>query len=293
MEMTSASKLIASYKREAKAYKNANGGKHAAALNAVAAKHGYENWSTLKNKVLPEEEGLCQVPLTLTSQAGLAPEKVSQLIDIARPHEVRPIRVPLPADNLRHVGEVTAQPAPPISFKDDNNRLVFIRKTEDMKIAIKNSGAAFSPAVVNLSKRFADVENAFDFAIAYMETLLSVPRLSVPSKSQVESEIDTWLPYCVRPVLGNRFITTNRLHVPVGFNASKCTTFFDYEHLFIYISDETLKLNEIPEDVALSLYDFDSPPWTSRKHAKDYLMQLKDFREYARTDEARIEDFWA
>jgi hypothetical protein len=160
----------------------------------------------------------------------------------------------------------------------------FFRSEEDMRIALRNLPEKFENAsenryaradlnIMDIWQKFISVENAVDFAIDYITTLLKRSRFQVGVRSQVYWEMRLWLPYVLEHVTGNTHILANRHYKPVGMDVK---AFVDYKkHSPLLTKLNTEQIDSFSHSLTGHGYLYGQDPWSSRKAAQSYLNRLQ------------------
>jgi hypothetical protein len=174
----------------------------------------------------------------------------------------------------------------------------FTRTMEEMRQAIRKIASSTftyqakreTPAeeqTLEICHKFGDGPNAVDFAIAYVECLLSVPRFRVHYASKAYSEMRRWLPYELAPISDTSQILVNRRYKPVGIRTDDWTEYDEYGHLAISLDAE--KLLAVAHRVSSSGYLFGdgTAPWRSRENAEKYLLRLKKLQIFLRGQDSQ------
>lgn len=140
--------------------------------------------------------------------------------------------------------------------------------------------------VADLSKQFISADNAIDFAIAYMESALSVPRYSVNGQSLAYYEMRCWLPYCVHVIDGDLRVLVGRDYKPVGMvQKEDRMDYAAFPHVQLRMSEQQLRrLTTVHRRDAEAGYLYDASPWASRSHAQAYLKLLRALRDWMAAD---------
>ena len=150
---------IERFKREAKQLRHNTPITHSQALDRIAEANGYDNWSLLMK----------HSDLSLVSQEP----PVQEVITVAR----APFEFTRTHDEIRQALRKVPEPSYGRSSAIDEARWL----TED------------------ICHEFTSAENAVDFAVDYMTSLLTVPRFRINLASKANWEMRCWLPYCVHP----------------------------------------------------------------------------------------------
>lgn len=132
--------------------------------------------------------------------------------------------------------------------------------------------------VDDICLRFVSATNSVDFAISYIDCLLTVPRLSIGSGSRVYHEMRRWLPYCVQPISEELSILVNRHYKPVGTTESEWVDYDKFRHL--HLQHGGLRLEQFAHAGSSPGYLFNDgcKPWNGRGFAKAYLKRLHTLR---------------
>jgi hypothetical protein len=131
--------------------------------------------------------------------------------------------------------------------------------------------------VTDMSQRFADTKNAFDFAIAYVEAILKQPRFRVFTDAPIYWEMRCWLPYVVHPIAEQKSdcIVLNRNYKPVGMASRQHVRYEDFPHLHMMLKGESWRKFAYPGAEDAYLFEDGSRPWLSRQAADAYLDRLR------------------
>lgn len=159
----------------------------------------------------------------------------------------------------------------------------FSRTSDEMReasrvISYKRYGAMQDEAarkeVADICSEFVSASNAIDFAISYIECLLTIPRISINSGATIYHEMRRWLPYYVQPISDEMSILVNRHYKPVGTTASEWVNYANFRHL--HLAHRGLRIDQFAHAGSSPGYLFNDgcPPWHGRKVAKAYLMRL-------------------
>lgn len=230
---------IEHFKREAKQLCRTNSNfTHSAALDLIASRHGYPNWSVLHKHSVGNGTSI----LTAVTPSVTPP----YLFDRTREEMARAIRK-LPENRDRYP-----------SRADEALTL-----TED------------------ICDKFASAENSVDFAVAYMASLLTMPRFRIYSASRANWEMRCWLPYCVHSaddyddsgVKGQ--ILVNRRYKPVGQTSKQRVKYGAYTNLHLKLSESERKALTPYGCSTGYLFNDGTAPWHSRSNAERYLTRLQ------------------
>lgn len=160
---------------------------------------------------------------------------------------------------------------------------MFSRTSDEMREALrvipyKRYGAMQDEAarkeVDDVCLKFVSASNAVDFAISYIECLLTIPRISINSGGRVYHEMRRWLPYYVQPVSEELSILVNRHYKPVGMTASEWVDYDTFRHL--HLPHQGLRLDQFAHAGSKPGYLFNDgcKPWHGRRALKAYLVRL-------------------
>lgn len=132
----------------------------------------------------------------------------------------------------------------------------------------------------SIRDRFVSAENAVDFAVAYVSSLLTAPRFYIYPASRANWELRCWLPYCVHPITydddySKGQLLVNRRYKPVGQITDDWADYGKHTNLHLHLNSA-----QITEVTAWKcsrgyLYYDSTCPWHSRGHAEKYLQQLQ------------------
>lgn len=182
---------------------------------------------------------------------------------------------------MRHV-EASSK-APLLSMEALPPDFSFSRTVDEMRTALRvipykrygpAQDAAARAEVDDICLRFVSAANAVDFAISYLECLLTVPRFSIGSGTRAYHEMRRWLPYFVQPISEELSVLVNRHYKPVGITSSEWVNYDEFRHL--HLEHERLRLEQFAHAGSLPGYLFNDgcSPWHGRKAAKAYLDRL-------------------
>lgn len=210
---------------------------HSQALDHIASKHGYNNWSLL----------------TKHSDAGTIPSEA--------------IPVPPP---------ISSRPAFEFMRTTDEMRQA-VRKIPEPRFGYYGASPEniARSQVDRICDRFVSMENAVDFAISYMSILLTVPRYRIYGASKVYEEMRCWFPYCACNLDGGRQILVNRRYKPVGETSADWVDYAQFPHLHTQLQEPQL-FAITPRGASKGYLFYDGcPPWDSRQDAEGYLTRLR------------------
>ncbi|WDZ95770.1 hypothetical protein Herbaro_20190 [Herbaspirillum sp. WKF16] len=174
----------------------------------------------------------------------------------------------------------------------------FVRTTEGMHQAMRKvraqgpydytqRGSPAERATAQLANDFADGANAVDFAVDFMECLLSVPQFRIHPESLVKAEMRSWLPYFVSPQNDDAQLLVNRHYKPVGLRTPEWVEYAAYPHLKVALnSEQRLTIAHKPSAVGF-LYADAIAPWQSRQNAELYLVRLRALQQFLRASPRR------
>jgi hypothetical protein len=169
---------------------------------------------------------------------------------------------------------------------------LLVRTTEEMREAMcktvptlghGSAGDRLRAQIKDLSTQFVSANNALEFAIAYMECALGVPRFKVHYQSRAYYEMRCWLPYCCVPaVAGNAYILLGRDYRPVGMVQKRDhVDFAGFSQLHLHMTEQELRQQAtVYRRDGAEGYLYDVSPWTSRKGAQAYLNHLRELRHW-------------
>lgn len=160
----------------------------------------------------------------------------------------------------------------------------FIRTIEEMRLAAHklqlpphsraNRTDVARDSVKDLSRNFVSVQNAADFAVDYMQCLLSLPRFKIYAATTLNWEMRCWLPYLMQRLNGNATILVNRRYKPVGRVSDDLVEYEEFTHLQARLETERMQTFAFHPSRPGSLYNDGCLPWASRKNAEAYLLRL-------------------
>lgn len=167
----------------------------------------------------------------------------------------------------------------------------FTRSSEEMRVAVRvirstrdMPGAQHIYAAIktqDICHQFVSAQNAIDFAIDYMGTLLSVPRFSIGWNSFVMTEMRSWLPYSVHDSAGGQ-ILVNRNYKPVGLIKKDHVKYDEFSWLHLQLSqhqlDQVHHSQPNKHKNSASLFHDGTAPWRSRENAMLYRDTLINLR---------------
>ncbi len=130
-----------------------------------------------------------------------------------------------------------------------------------------------------LDAKFASAANAVDFAIAYVEGILSQPRFQLSTKSIAYWEMRHWLPYGAIGVNGTTHILVNRSYKPQGSTSESHAEYEEFPQLWLQLKGDSWRSFVHPTASQPFLFNDGCPPWRSRKNAEAYLERLKELRK--------------
>lgn len=230
---------IEQLKREAKKFGREQSIPHSQALDRIAARLGFKNWSLLaKHSGQPEE----------TAQGAPQPLNASE----AQP----PYLFTRTPAEMREAARMIKVPRFHYSTFEE---------------AIKR--------VDDVCHRFVSPANAVSFAISYMECLLTIPRFMIMSNTLVYPEMRCWLPYCAHEAGDDMRILLNRYYKPVGTTSRERVRYEAYPHLHLSMSGAALSEITHRGSSAGYLFNDGCPPWRSRSDAQSYLERLRRLRD--------------
>jgi hypothetical protein len=164
----------------------------------------------------------------------------------------------------------------------------FMRTLEEMRLAsYKLQLPAYSRAnridvaresVKDLSRRFVSAQNAADFAVDYMQCLLSLPRFKVYAATTLNWEMRCWLPYLTQRLEGDATILVNRRYKPVGQVSDDHVEYQEFPHLQLRLNAPKMQAFAFHPSRPGSLYNDGCLPWASRKNAEAYQQRLLELQ---------------
>ncbi|MBA2079836.1 hypothetical protein PCA_15160 [Rhodanobacter sp. PCA2] len=119
--------------------------------------------------------------------------------------------------------------------------------------------------------------HATQFAIDYMQSILSRPRYRINSNSLAMAEMRWWLPYVVHEVVddvGDR-IVLNRHYKPVGYVVNDHVDYSQFGNLHARPSFDQLRRFSNKGAGTGYLFNDGNPPWRNRKDAVEYVGRLE------------------
>ncbi|WP_322979269.1 glyoxalase superfamily protein [Pseudomonas sp. C11] len=162
-----------------------------------------------------------------------------------------------------------------------------LRKLPERSDSNRPVSAEVRAQTEDIRGKFVSAVNALDYAIAYMGSLLSVPRFHINASSLANWEMRCWLPYSIHPIaddddFAQGQILVNRRYKPVGQTSDEWT---DYrEHTRSHLKLDASQLKDITGNRCRQGYLFNdgSCPWHSRKLSEGYLERLLLLRDILR-----------
>lgn len=139
----------------------------------------------------------------------------------------------------------------------------------------------FGPRLEPIHANFVSPWHAIQFAIDYMQSILSRPRYRVPARSLALVEMRWWLPYVVHEVeddSGER-IVLNRHYKPVGYVANDHVDYGQFGNLHACPSFDQIRMFSNKGGGTGYLFDGGNTPWGNRKDAAEYVGRLERLRE--------------
>lgn len=164
---------------------------------------------------------------------------------------------------------------------------IFSRTSDEMRDALRvipykrygpMQDVAARKEVDDICLQFVSAANAVDFAISYIECLLTVPRFSIGSGTRVYHEMRRWLPYFVQPISLEQSVLVNRHYKPVGVTKSEWVDYNKFQHLHLH--HEALRLEQFAHAGSNPGYLFNDgcKPWSGRTVMKAYLGRLRTLK---------------
>lgn len=160
---------------------------------------------------------------------------------------------------------------------------IFRRTTEEVARSMHDVPERADPDTARSSIRVLDgkfigVGNAVDFAIAYVEAILSQQGFLSGPSSAAYWEMRYWLPYGAMGVDGAAHILVNREYMPQGYVSQHDVRFEDCPQLWLQLESESWRSFAFPGATQPFLFNDGCPPWASRVAATAYLGRLKELR---------------
>ena len=172
------------------------------------------------------------------------------------------------------------------------SRAIFSRTPEQMRGAVRKPknrvhssdriAESVRASLKDLSAEFHSAHEALEFAIAYMQCLLQLPRFHLHMASIAYFEMRAWLPYCVQEDDKDPSyrLLVGRDYKPVGMvQRERHVNYKDFPQLQVRISDDDLSALFPATDTHSSSYLYGGSPWHSRANAKKYLDKLERLRD--------------
>ena len=215
---------------------------HSEALDSIAVQNGYTNWSLLRK----HSEG--------NAHAVSSEIVVPLMVSITRP------------------------------------QFMFERTPEDMRQALRKfpetryghpSRADYARAQTgDIRDQFASAENAVEYAVDYVTSLLTVPRFYVYCASRANWEMRCWLPYCVHPIADDDDFATgqllvNRRYKPMGQITDAWADYGQHTNLHLNLGSAQIAALTAWKCSRGYLYNDGTCPWHSRRDAERYLERLQ------------------
>lgn len=167
---------------------------------------------------------------------------------------------------------------------------LFVRTPEEMRQALRKIPETRDgyPSRINEARAltgdirdsFASAENAVDYAIAYVSSLLTMPRFYIYPASRANWEMRCWLPYCVHPITNDDDfakgqILLNRRYKPMGQITDAWTEYDQHPNLHLHLNAAQITAVTAWKATRSYLYHDGSCPWHSRRDAENYLERLQ------------------
>jgi hypothetical protein len=135
---------------------------------------------------------------------------------------------------------------------------------------------------------FVSDRNAIEFAIAYMECALSVPRYKLPENSVAFYEMRCWLPYCVHELDGDVRILVGRDYKPVGMvQKADHVDYAQFPLAHVNMSEEAAVQYATPDPEHGVGFLYNVSPWSSRAAGERFLLQLRKLLAWMVSSEVR------
>lgn len=169
----------------------------------------------------------------------------------------------------------------------------FARTPEEMRIAMlkpsnwdyfdDRNAETVRARLEDLSRQFKSSNEAIDFAVAYMQCMLQLPRFHLHAAAEAYFEMRCWLPYCVQEDAADPAyrILVGRDYKPVGMvQKEERVEYKDYPNLQVRISDSELETLSPSVEPKVSSYLYDISPWSTRTAARKYLARLQALQRW-------------
>ncbi|UCV22509.1 glyoxalase superfamily protein [Ferribacterium limneticum] len=188
---------------------------------------------------------------------------------------------------MRHVEAPSTTPAMREQETPIPSEFIFSRTSDEMRTALRvipfkrygpRPDEAARKEVADICLAFVSAANAVDFAIGYIECLLTVPRFSIRSGAKVYHEMRRWLPYQVQPIDDGHCILLNRHYKPIGITSSEWVDYNDFQHLHLQLDIHQLEKLAHTGSGQGYLFNDGCTPWHGRSEAKAYLERLRTLK---------------
>lgn len=130
----------------------------------------------------------------------------------------------------------------------------------------------------DISQNHASAADAVAYAIAKLESALSVSRFSYKGVSLGYFELRRDMPYIIHETsIENTYILVNRNYKPLGSNKATASDWVQYEdctNLHVNLTKQQISSVVSPPHEA-GLFGDGNPPWSTRANANAYLVRLK------------------
>lgn len=160
-------------------------------------------------------------------------------------------------------------------------------KVRGKKHAYMNRWELAEDLIDDICGKFTSAANAVDFAIDYMECLLTLPRSVLTSRSKAYWETRYWLPYCLHPIDDNADfgsgpqILVSRHYKPVGMlmaDSGAHVPYKNYQHIHTNLTPAQIHSITRTGCQPGFLYNDGCCPWHGKPEARAYVEQLRKVR---------------
>ena len=135
----------------------------------------------------------------------------------------------------------------------------------------------------DISRSHNSAAEAVAFAIASLESALSVPRYSMRSPSRAHYELRRDMPYVIHGTkIPDTYILVNRNYKPLGSNQStggEYAVYEDFANLHVYLTPAQIA-SVVSPGYSHGLFGDGNPPWNGRKDANAYLARLRTLQRH-------------
>ena len=171
-------------------------------------------------------------------------------------------------------------------LKKSRKPFIFSRTPELMREALRKvpeprwstRSEAAQRLAVDISVSFVSALNAVEYAIDYLECLLTVPRFLIHTTSPIYWEMHAWMPYEIKEIAPGIQIIVNRKYKPVGQASKEWAIYENSPHLHVRLTECQIRQSAARSSSPSYLFNDGCPPWESRVDAYNYLERLKVLR---------------